>query len=225
MIKPLTVLAALTLLLTACFRIAPPEPAAEPRDEAAVDALTHQTKDACEDASTITIGGTFTLFGVMYVHVVLEPGASISGAGEDAYIACSVTHVVDSTSDTLFFPIGDDDGYRPVELRVQQDSATATPYTAEVFPESAYNVSSELRNPLKRVSQVRYWQVDDGVTQPSTLSIAHYNDSWDAWRRVRARAQDGTITTREAVTTLEPENYFTLGDVSDGEGRAGNPLR
>ncbi|MDQ3521885.1 MAG: hypothetical protein M3434_06070, partial [Gemmatimonadota bacterium] len=100
MIKPLTVLAALTLLLTACFRIAPPEPAAEPRDEAAVDALTHQTKDACEDASTITIGGTFTLFGVMYVHVVLEPGASISGAGEDAYIACSVTHVVDSTSDT-----------------------------------------------------------------------------------------------------------------------------
>lgn len=86
---------------------------------------------------TLTIRGTFTLFGVMDPDVSLGTDGTIANAGEDAYISASVSRIADTRQEEFFFPVGDEDAYRPVAFDFEQASAEETRYTARVIGEAA----------------------------------------------------------------------------------------
>ncbi|MBI4930081.1 MAG: T9SS type A sorting domain-containing protein [Bacteroidetes bacterium] len=70
-----------------------------------------------------------------------------------------------STGVTLVFPVGKDNCYRRIDLTVDQQTTTATTYTAEMVNNSANALGYSLPSTLSNVSQVRYHTI---AQSPST---------------------------------------------------------
>jgi uncharacterized repeat protein (TIGR02543 family) len=158
------------------------------------------------NGSTVQMNFPFTLmtngainlengkFATTATNVITLPATgTVIGGNSSAYVDGPLVQTVASTNATTkTFPIGKGSAYRPVTLTVNQDAATATPYTAEVF--NTAPVSRTLPSTLSGVSSVRYfsiikgagaglsptlgatiqlsYDVDDGVESASLLRVA-----------------------------------------------------
>jgi uncharacterized repeat protein (TIGR02543 family) len=149
--------------------------------------------------------------------LTLGATASLIGGSSTAYVNGPLALNVASTSATTkFFPIGKGSNYRPVTIIVNQDAATATPYTAEMF--NAAPPTYTLPSALAGVSSVRYYTIskgsganlaagvgatvqlnydtDDNVTNSTILRIA--KDSAGSWLNLGG---SGTANTTGSITS------------------------
>jgi len=84
------------------------------------------------------------------------------GGSSSSYVNGPLALTIASTDPTTkTFPIGKGSAYRPVALTVNQDAATATIYTAEIF--NTTPVSRTIPGTLGSVSSVRYYHITKGA--------------------------------------------------------------
>ncbi|MBI5473844.1 MAG: T9SS type A sorting domain-containing protein [Ignavibacteriae bacterium] len=158
--------------------------------------------------------------------ISLPATGTILGGSDTAYVDGPLTLAVASTSPTMrTFPIGKGPAYRPVAITVNQDAATSTQYTAEIF--NSAPPSRTLPGTLGSVSSVRFCTVtkgsganisptlgatmqmsynsDDGVTDASILRIAK-DDGAGNWVNLGG---SGTANTSGTITS---NAFFSFSD-------------
>ena len=135
----------------------------------------------------------------------------------------------------LFFPIGTPGAYRPITLALEQTTATATTYTAQVNPGPAPAQLFPASSPgsIKRVSNVRhypistngassftkgritiYYGIDDQVDAPSKLRVAKSQASgiWANLGTAGTVPADGTTFISSDITSGTSQNASTAPD-------------
>jgi uncharacterized repeat protein (TIGR02543 family) len=180
---------------------------------------------------TLMSGGAFRFEGGQFVTsstnlITLPANFTIIGGSASSFVNGPMAHTVAATSPTTkFFPIGKGSSYRPVTMMVNQDAATATTYTAEMFNTTA--PSRTLPYTLLSVSPVRYWTIskgsganlsttlgasvqiaydtDDGVTDSSMLRVAK-DDGAGNWLNLGG---SGTANTTGSITS---NTFYSFSD-------------
>lgn len=149
-----------------------------------------------------------------------------------------------SSGTGLFFPIGDSRAYRPVSMALNQTSATATGYSAQVVPGPP--PTQVLTATIQRVSRVRhyvvgttggssfingqitlYYGTDDQVDAPSKLRIAKSNGG--TWTDLGGAmiGDDGTTYLTFAIsssTFFNTLGNFVLASTELSGAPGNNPL-
>jgi len=148
--------------------------------------LTLQRSITLQNALTLT-NGLLTTNG----NLTLAASASVAGGNDNSYIVGPLSHIFNTTPTTRVYPFGSSGRYRPISIRGNTSSSTATMRGA-LFEQDA-NLRESITNP-NRVSQLRYYgfqvtgtsiaidqvpllraNVDDGVgsfLSNSTLRVA-----------------------------------------------------
>jgi pectin methylesterase-like acyl-CoA thioesterase len=149
---------------------------------------------------------------------------TLSGGNSSSYIDGPVTHTIETASPTTKkFPIGKGSAYRPVEFNVNQDAATSTTYTAELF--NAAPTSRTLPTSLLSVSNTRYVTVTKGSganispTQGATIQLSYgVDDSVSSALLARVAIDSSTIWknlggtgTADNIGTITSQAFFELG--------------
>ena len=149
--------------------------------------LTLQRSITLQNALTLT-NGLLTTNG----NLTLAASASVAGGNDNSYIVGSLSHVFNTTPTTRVYPFGSSGRYRPISIRGETSSGTAT-MSGALFEQDA-NQREAITDPPNRVSQLRYYgfqvtgtsiaidqvpllraNVDDGVgsfLSNSTLRVA-----------------------------------------------------
>ncbi|HVO73662.1 MAG TPA: T9SS type A sorting domain-containing protein [Ignavibacteriaceae bacterium] len=160
---------------------------------------------------------------------------SISGGSSTSFVNGPFSRGKNTAAQqTLFYPIGKNSSYRPIELIVTHSNTNLSNYTAEVF--NTAPAARTLPGTLSRISNVRYWNVsksgtatvtsafitinygaDDGVSDPQDLKIAKDNGS--VWVDIGGTANGspvGSILSSQFTTFSD----FVLANANGGS----NPL-
>ena len=154
--------------------------------------------------------------------------ASVSGASDASHVIGTISKITKSLNDTFTFPVGDGTNYRPIAIS-ETSLATTTEWTAS-YTNSAHPDTDVDGSGLDHISEEEYWDLDrtvsnnakisltwtedNGVTDYSDLTIAHYDGSTD-WDMITSTPDGtnttGTVTSDAVVTTFSP---FTIGSTS-----------
>ncbi|MCC2546660.1 T9SS type A sorting domain-containing protein [Hymenobacter sp. BT175] len=146
----------------------------------------------------------------------------------------------------LFFPIGAGAFYRPLALTVNQATATATNYTAQMINGEPTQLT--LGGEIRHISRKRYYDLstngassfsngqltiyyglDDEVDAPSKLRIARSNGSaWDnAGNSNTSTSNDGVTSLVGSITSSNPFSAlgnFILASTEETRAAGNNPL-
>jgi len=190
---------------------------------------------------TLMASGSINLGGGTFVPSSANPltvpaTGTVVGGSDTSYVNGPLTMTLAATSGTIMFPIGKGSAYRPVVLTVNQDAATATTYTAEVF--NSAPATRVLPSTLSSVSKVRYchitkgsganisptlgatiklvYETDDQVTDSSVVRIAE-DDGAGNWLNLGGSgtaSSVGTITSNSFYSLAS--NDFVLGTANAG---------
>lgn len=153
--------------------------------------------------------------------LTLNSTASISGGSATTFVKGPLQWTIASTSATKNFPIGKGTAYRPVTLVINQNSASATLYTAEMF--NSAPPSRNLPFTLTNVSNVRYFTIsssdnsnlsnavvtlnygsDDGVVDNTAVRIAKSNGP--DWMNI------GGSGTAPGTGTITSNSFYSFSD-------------
>ncbi len=104
-------------------------------------------------------GGTFVTSSTNLI--TLPSPTAVLGGSDTSFVNGPLAISITAASGTLNFPIGKGTAYRPVVLALNQDAATATTYTAEMF--NAAPATRSLPSTLASVSSVRYYHITKGT--------------------------------------------------------------
>jgi hypothetical protein len=157
---------------------------------------------------------------------------NITGGSTTSFINGPLVHSLSATSGTRNFPIGKGTSYKSVSLTINQASAAATQYTAEIF--NADPPVRTLPPTLSKVSEIRYYTLassnvanltnatitinygpDDGVTDAPNLRIAKSNGG--AWENI-----DGTGTANITGSITSSPFTASFGDFVLANATGGN---
>ena len=182
-----------------------------------------------EPSSSITIEHELTFTdGVVDARtygntVAFNNGATANSSSSSSYIDGAVSKIGNSTFD---FPIGDNIYYAP--LSISAPSVTTDKFSAEYFFGSPHDATYDTTShdaTIKNISDNEYWMLErdngassvnvtlswdarsGGVTDMSTLTIAHYDGG--TWKDVgngstTGSTSIGTITSSVALSSFSP---------------------
>jgi pectin methylesterase-like acyl-CoA thioesterase len=104
-------------------------------------------------------GGTFVTSSTNLI--TLPSPAAIVGGSDTSFVNGPLAMNLSAATGTLNFPIGKGTAFRPVILTLNQDAATSTTYTAEMF--NAAPTTRTLPATLTSISSVRYYHITKGT--------------------------------------------------------------
>lgn len=163
--------------------------------------LTLQRSITLQNALTLT-NGLLTTNG----NLTLAASASVAGGNDNSYIVGPLSHIFNTTLTTRVYPFGSSGRYRPISIRGNTSSGTATMRGA-LFEEDA-NLREAITDPPNRVSQLRYYGF-----QVTGTSIAI-----DQVPLLRANVDDGVgsflSNTSLRVATARTGTGWTLRNLS-----------
>lgn len=161
--------------------------------------------------------------------VIGANGTAIAGGNNQSYVIGPLGRSTGALTGSYFYPVGDVD-YRPVTLGITQVALTTNTYTVH----SVYGAPTTRTLPasLSRVSSVRHtlitssntlnlslatitlsYGIDDGVTAPASLRLAHaQGSSWTNAGGSGTAPVQGTI----AVLNLLSLGEFVLANTTNG---------
>jgi fibronectin-binding autotransporter adhesin len=172
--------------------------------------------------------------------VTLALNATYTGGSSASFISGSLTRVYNSNTNIqiLTYPTGKGGHYLPVDLGIQLNAATQTPFTVEQFNGSV--PSYALDTGLYGVSLVHYWDVAKGAG--ATVTNAQITIRWNESDDVEDIADLVVAHDREGATTWYSEggtgltggpsggsvtssiNFTTMGNFVLGTCSEDNPL-
>lgn len=98
--------------------------------------------------------------GPLYKLFMFDGGARIEQASSKSYINGNLTWAT-NTSNPYYFPVGDSQRFRPVEI--QPCCSTANAFTVRYEHNNPYtDIGSEIAKPLTGISNTEYWHVSGG---------------------------------------------------------------
>jgi hypothetical protein len=172
--------------------------------------------------------------------VTLGVNATYTGGSSSSYILGRLTRIYDSNTSIkiLTYPTGKGGHYLPVDLGIQLNATTQTPFTVEQFNGSVPGYTLDAG--LFGVSLVHYWDVAKGAG--ATVTNAQITIRWNASDDVEDIADLVVAHDREGATTWYSEggtgltggpsggsvtssiNFTTMGDFILGSVSEDNPL-
>jgi len=158
---------------------------------------------------SITLQNTLTLTSGLLTtngNLTLAASASVAGGNDNSYIVGSLSHIFNNTLTTRVYPFGSSGRYRPISIRGNTSSGTAT-MSGALFEEDA-NLRESIADPPNRVSKLRYYGF-----QVTGNSIAI-----DQVPLLRANGDDGVGTflsnTSLRIATASTGTGWTLRNLS-----------
>jgi hypothetical protein len=112
--------------------------------------LTLQRSITLQNALTLT-NGLLTTNG----NLTLAASASVAGGNDNSYVVGSLSRVFNTTLTTRVYPFGSSGRYRPISIRGNTSSGTAT-MSGALFEQDA-NLRESITDPPNRVSKLRYY--------------------------------------------------------------------
>jgi|GEM_PF-2899024 len=103
-----------------------------------------------QNALTLT-NGLLTTNG----NLTLAASASVAGGNDNSYIVGPLSHIFNTTLTTRVYPFGSSGRYRPISIRGNTSSGTAT-MSGALFEQDA-NLREAITDPPNRVSKLRYY--------------------------------------------------------------------
>lgn len=107
---------------------------------------------------SITLQNTLTLTSGLLTtngNLTLAASASVAGGNDNSYVVGSLSHIFNTTPTTRVYPFGSSSRYRPISIRGNTSSGTAT-MSGALFEEDA-NLREFIADPPNRVSKLRYY--------------------------------------------------------------------
>ena len=107
---------------------------------------------------SITLQNTLTLTNGLLTtngNLTLAASASVAGGNDNSYIVGSLSHIFNTTPTARVYPFGSSSRYRPISIRGNASSGTAT-MSGALFEEDA-NLREFIADPPNRVSKLRYY--------------------------------------------------------------------
>ncbi len=204
--------------------------------------VTFNTAQTVTSVLTLTDGYLNTFDNTSLL--TLNDNATVTGASDASFVTGPVRKI---GNDAFTFPVGKSEGgfYQPVSISALAN--TTDDFTAEYVRSTASGLNFAVADPIKNVSNCDYWNLlknsvapvnlsvtlswnansscnaSPYITNPSTLTIAHYNGT--AWEQLGSTTGSfaGTITsgtvTRDDVDIIAP-TFYALANTDDGD----NPL-
>lgn len=178
-------------------------------------------------------------------YLIFDPNATVSGADASSHVDGPVRKLVNTSTSSFTFPVGDGTVYAPIRISSINDEQNGDYFTAEYFFGNQ-SIGSNLGSGLDHISLAEYWILDRGtnnvnntpttdarvtlfydentrsgsVTNASDLRVARWNGSqWVNEGRGSGSSNNNTagdVITTNRVTSFSP---FTLGSSSTA-----NPL-
>ncbi len=137
--------------------------------------------------------------------------ATVFGASDSSYVIGAMGRGASSSTSNKDYPIGDENGYRPVRVRTVTGNATTGHWiTARCIPGNAsIGASGTFSGDIDKVSAVRYYKVDyfKGITTTATLKAAFYTLSYGTNDGVAA----GNTSLRVAHSTDDRASWVGNG--------------
>jgi len=186
-------------------------------------------------ADFISLGGGTFVTSSTNLLTIPSP-TSIIGGSDTSYVNGPLAVSIAATSGAINFPIGKGTAYRPVVLSLNQDAATATTYTAEMF--NAVPATRTIPSALASVSSVRYYHITKGTganlspTLGGTIQLSYKADDLVTDSSVVRIAEDssgvkwlnlggsGTASTTGTITSNAfyslSSNDFVLATANSG---------
>ncbi len=112
--------------------------------------LTLQRSITLQDTLTLT-SGLLTTNG----NLTLAATASVAGGNDTSYVVGSLSRIFNTTPTTRVYPFGSSGRYRPISIRGNTSSGTAT-MSGALFEQDA-NLRESIADPPNRVSKLRYY--------------------------------------------------------------------
>ncbi|MEM7108938.1 MAG: gliding motility-associated C-terminal domain-containing protein [Bacteroidota bacterium] len=161
------------------------------------------------------------LVGTNDSKLILSEGIEIIGGSEDSYINGAL---VRSGSNELFFPVGTDREYLPILF--DQIADESPQITVQAFSSPAANSADDNLLP----SDLRHWQVESVDLTDVALTLPLIDENFDAsvedlvvvgattaggFQNLGARAVNGTLTSGEITSTIQPPfDVYTVASTS-----------
>lgn len=164
--------------------------------------------------------------------IFLKTGAIASGGKSTSFVSGPL--YIESSSDaleTLVFPIGKEDKYRPIEIWVDQSNTTPTYYKAEMINSEA--TAQSLEAGLGLLSPSHYWEIDqfsqnsfdelfvfieyqagDYIFDPASLRVAA-NDGANNWSN---EGGSGNGTPKGRIKSNPLNDFFDIALATTEEG-------
>ncbi|MGE5798231.1 MAG: T9SS type A sorting domain-containing protein [Ignavibacteria bacterium] len=202
--------------------------------------LTINNSNGVTLSNAVSVNGILSLNnGIVYSTnsnlITVSASCTLSGGSSTSFIDGPLSRGKNTAAQqTLFYPIGKNSSYRPIELIITHSNTNLSNYAAEVF--NSAPISRTLPGTLSSVSNVRYWNVaktgsatitsayitlnygvDDGVSDPQDLRIAKDNGS--AWVDIGGTA-NGSPTGSILSSQFTSFSDFVLANAAGGS----NPL-
>lgn len=180
---------------------------------------------------SLMASGGLSLAGGQFVTtatnlITVPAGGSVTGGSSSSYVNGPLALIVASSSPTVkTFPVGKGTSYRPITLSVNQDAATATTYTAEVF--NTAPAARTLPPALSAVSSVRYYHIAKGAganlspTLGATVQLSYDTDDLVTDATILRVAKDdgagnwingGGSGTANTTGTITSNAFFSFSD-------------
>ncbi|WP_317899851.1 T9SS type A sorting domain-containing protein [Aurantibacillus circumpalustris] len=167
--------------------------------------------------------------------LLIDVGGTCNLGNNLSYVDGPISLRISSTGPTAMnFPLGKNGAYRPAILNVTHNDVAPVIYDGELIGTSANSLGYSLPPTLNLVSLMRYWQIsreaipnlsaavvtlfydsDDGVPDPSFLSVAKTNGAGNSWTDIGgtgSAAVSGSITSGSFITFSK----FALGNKIGG---------
>jgi hypothetical protein len=201
--------------------------------------------------SGVTVGKTATISGALTFnkgifnttasnYLIVGNAATTSGASNSSYVDGPIQK---TGQQTFIFPVGTGGNYQPISMGAPTNTTDA--FTAQYFHSNVYAVPSYTTNTwdatINHLSGDEYWILNrtvgtssvavtigwnassGGVTSLTSLTVAKYDATLNAWKNVGNASTTGTTTggtiTSNVVGSFSP---FTLASTSSVT--ATNPL-
>ena len=188
-------------------------------------------------SSEFSVDGTLTLtsgdINANTNNLVFTSNGTVSGASDASHVKGTILKTTEIEGASFSFPIGDGTKYRPISIS-ETSSSSSTDWTVSYSPTGHPDTDVD-GSGLDHISGQEYWNLDrsiatnakvsltwgadNGITDYTELTIAHYDGETD-WDMITSTPSgnntSGTITSDAAVTTFSP---FTIGSTGTA-----NPL-
>lgn len=196
--------------------------------------ITLQDNFIIQDTLFLTSGNILTTPTSL---LIIEEDAIISGGNSLAYIEGPVLKKGSINENTFTFPIGDSDSYAPITI--SNTDLSSSQYTARYYSDPPPLGVGNLSGGLVNLSQGEYWTLEkstgsqevditlhwennqfSGIADPSTLTVAGYNQSSNLWENFGNGGTTGSTSSGTVTNNLASDppplgtNYFTFGTTS-----------
>lgn len=159
--------------------------------------------------------------------VTIENGSSVTGGSNSSFVD---GRLIKRGNTAFTFPVGKAGRYAPVTIENINGEQNTDLYSAEYFPGNPRATrNGELLGNLQVISSIEYWEIEQvqgagqkqitlpfgshsGVSQPSSLVIAYYDDVY--WQNYGQTAITGNASGGTITTTTPAFGAFTLGSTS-----------